>query len=664
MFSPQERPEMFRFSLRCLLAAAFSALSLSLSRAEEPFKVESPNGGICASVAFASGQPLLSAEFAGRTILSPSAILPTLAPPIEGGLEAVKAEVGQTDTQWRRVWGPAETVIDRSRTLTVTLREKAGKGRAFDLQVRVSDSGAAFRFCFPQSDAGPWRVVADGAALQLGDDVLGWPIYSTEGTYPAEPVALDKTDSGKTIFLPFTFRTGGVTCSLLEVGGDAWPRMNLKRDANTLTFTLFSPVDAQCTAGPWHLLLMADNDPALIAASFDVPNLAAPQGEEDFSWVVPGKTISNEWNCSINTDDLKSVVDFAADCSMKYLQIDWGWYGTEVPWSQEAQETWFKTNPDVEVDRQTWDKNLQADPYTVAEGMVPYLPDWKDRTYVDLDLPELVRYGREKGVGICLYVNDAVLRTSDIEDLFAVYRGWGLAGLKPGFVRYGDQAAEEAIERMVRVAAKNKLWLCIHDAYVPNGYDRTCPNLMSVEGGGGQEGHHPDWQDVVLPFARCLAGPFDYTPGLFPDNKSHAHQLSLLVTMFNPAPVIRGGWRVREAADASGFGSELEFLRLCETTAVRSEVLAGSIGQYLAVARLTPSGFWQLGVTNAQEERTLDLTLDFLQPGRDYTLTLWEDNPRAEGSQRGTVKSVRTVRAGDRLTLRLAAAGGAVAIIK
>ncbi|MBR3218507.1 MAG: glycoside hydrolase family 97 C-terminal domain-containing protein, partial [Thermoguttaceae bacterium] len=82
------------------------------------------------------------------------------------------------------------------------------------------------------------------------------------------------------------------------------------------------------------------------------------------------------------------------------------------------------------------------------------------------------------------------------------------------------------------------------------------------------------------------------------------------------------------------------------------------------VARLTPSGFWQLGVTNAQEERTLDLTLDFLQPGRDYTLTLWEDNPRAEGSQRGTVKSVRTVRAGDRLTLRLAAAGGAVAIIK
>lgn len=655
---------MFRFSLRCVLTAALSTLFLSSSRAEEPLKVESPNGVISASVAFVSGQPLLSADFAGRTLLSPSAILPTLDPPIEGGLEAADAKFAQTDTQWRSVWGPAETVTDRSRSVTVPLRERAGKRRTFDLQLRVSDSGVAFRFCFPQSDAGPWRVVADGAALQLGDDVLGWPIYSTEGTYPSEPVALDKTDSGKTIFLPFTFRTGGVTCSLLEVGGDAWPRMNLKRDANALTFTLFSPVDAQCTAGPWHLLLMADSDPALITASFDVQNLAAPQAEEDFSWVVPGKTISNEWNCDINTDDLKSVVDFAADCSMKYLQIDWGWYGTEVPWSKEAQETWFKTNPDVAVDHRTWDRNVQADPYTVASGMVPYLPDWKDRTYVDLDLPELVRYGREKGVGICLYVNDAVLRTADLEDLFAVYHSWGLAGLKPGFVRYGDQASEEAIERMIRVAAENKLWLCIHDAYVPNGYDRTFPNLMSVEGGGGQEGHHPDWQDVVLPFARCLAGPFDYTPALFPENKSHAHQLSLLVTMFNPAPVIRGGWRVREAADCSGFGSELEFLRRCETTAVRCEVLAGSIGQYLAVARLTPSGFWQLGVTNAQVERSLDLTLDFLQPGRDYTLTLWEDDPRAEGSHRGTVKSVRTVRAGDRLTLRLAAAGGAVAIIE
>lgn len=656
---------MRSFPLWNLLAALFSAFSFSILWAEDPLTVNSPNELVSAAVSFDTGQPLLSVNFADRALLSPSAVVPALDPPLEGGLEVIDYKIDQTDRISRCVWGPAESVSDKSSTATVTLREKAGQKRTFNLQVRVSDSGAAYRFVFPKDDAGMWKITADGAALNFGDNLFCWPIYATEGTYPAEPVALSAIEPAKTIFLPFTFRVQDVRCSLLEVAGDAWARMNLVRNEdNTLCFTLCAPVRSEQTTGPWHMLLVAESDPALITASADVWNLAASTAAEDFSWVVPGKTLSNEWNCDINTNDLKSMVDFAADCSMKYLQIDWGWYGTEVPWSREAQETWFKTNPDVTVDRETWDKNVQADPYTVASGMVPYLPTWTSRTWVDLDLPELIRYGREKGIGICLYVNDAVLRTHDLEDLFAVYRSWGLAGLKPGFVRYGDQASEEAIERMVRIAAKNKLWLCVHDAYIPNGYDRTYPNLMCVEGGGGQEGGHPDWQDVVLPFARCLAGPFDYTPALFVGDKSHAHQLSLLVTLFNPSPVIRGGWRVREAADASGFGTELEFLRRCETTAVRSEVLAGSIGHYLAVARLTPSGFWQLGVTNARQERTLDLSLDFLQPDCDYTLTLWEDAPQAEGPQRGTVKSVRTVRAGDTLPVHLAPAGGAVAIIE
>ena len=100
------------------------------------------------------------------------------------------------------------------------------------------------------------------------------------------------------------------------------------------------------------------------------------------------------------------------------------------------------------------------------------------------------------GVGLYVEAEHTLRGVADLDRLFATYREWGVAGLKPGFVPVGTQEDTRWIRRLVETAARDRLWLCIHDAHVPDGMERTWPNLFISEGGGGQEGNHPASHDV------------------------------------------------------------------------------------------------------------------------------------------------------------------------
>ena len=630
--------------------------------------VVSPDGNIRVNIGLEKGELTYQILYRRALVVGNSAIGPVVDPPLEGGFSATATRRWSTAESWKPVWGERETVWNIYSGLLIPLRENGPQRREMQIEFRVFNEGVAFRYLLPEQKGEAWNISGESTTFQIGESAAAWPIFSTEGTFPPSPISLKEI--AEPVFAPMTLRIPkGPFVSLLETAGDLYPRLKfVQRVPGTVGVKLDGP--AVCRApfiAPWRVVMIAPDEKKLVENESFILNLAAPCAVANSSWIRPGKTLSNEANCDIQTDKLKSLVDFAAENGMKYLQIDWGWYGTEWPWSEEEKAKWAETNPE-RAEESTWRGNTAADPYTVARGLVPYLPTWKSATEVDLDLPELIRYGKEKGIGLCLYVNDRVLKANDLDKLFAEYEKWGLAGLKPGFVRYGQQADAEAIRRLVQTAAAHKLWLCIHDAYLPDSSYRTFPNEMSVEGGGGQEGNHPDWHDATLPFTRGLAGPFDYTPLLYKNGKSHAHQLSLLLTIYTPAPVIRGGWQIRDAAAENGygnaFGDEIEFLKKVETDWAETKVLEASIGKYLITARKTKADDWQVGGTNGSTATKVSLDLGFLSPGIGYTMKLWTDVKEEKEGWRPTERTERIVRRGDRVEFIMQPAGGMVALFE
>ena len=241
-----------------------------------------------------------------------------------------------------------------------------------------------------------------------------------------------------------------------------------------------------------------------------------------------------------------------------------------------------------------------------------------------------------------------------MDALFSLYEKWGLAGLKPGFVNYGQQEDSAFIFRLIETAAKHKLWLNVHDEYLPDGSARTYPHVMSSEAGAGAENKPTLVHDLALPFTRGLASPFDYTPLLFTPGRSNVHQIAYLLASYNPAPVIRGGYSAWNPAGGRG-GVELELLRELPDTWDDTRVLAAEIGRHIAVARRSGER-WFIGAVTSDRPAELALKLDFL-PAGSYRFVRFAD-ANSEAPDRPAVREVVSVKSGDTLPVVLRAGGG------
>ncbi len=575
----------------------------------------------------------------------------------------------KVDNTWTPLWGERSEISNRYNAIMVELTGKyAGKPIAWNIEFRVYNEGFAFRYILPNRQSpdrqSPDRITGEITEFRLPKDAVVFPINSTEATYPEEPISLSNF---KMSYAPLTGKfSNGYSFSIMEACAQSYPRFKFgKNDQGAVILKVPETdcgMETNTFQSAWRLVLLAKNECELVENEYMIYNLN-PAPSESFDWVKPGLTISNEGNCDIRAVPLKSMIDFAAENNMKYLQIDWGWYGTEWVYTDSENEEWAKNNPEKASDP-TWRSNTKPTPYKVARGLVPYFPRFKSSTYVDIDIEDLVRYGKSKGIGICLYLNDRMIKKYDIGDLFSVYERWGLSGLKPGFVAYGSAKNSDELRYLAQTAAEHKLWLCIHDAFLPDGMARTFPNVTCVEGGGGQEGNHPVHHDTVLPFTRGLVGVFDYTPKFYVNGRSNAHQMSLLITLYNPTPVLRGGWAIRDNHSGQAFGSEKEFFRHFQSKWLETKVLDGEIGKYIVTARKAESGKWLLGATGGTKAVKRTISLEFLEKETDYIMTLWTDDPKETNGWRGTIKTVRTVKSTDTIELPMAPGGGAIAVFE
>lgn len=564
------------------------------------------------------GCPMYRVGWGGREIIADSRLGMELAGGFLGeGLEQVSATPSAHDSIWKPVCGERAEIRDRYNGLRIEYR---GRGRGFLLEVRAYDEGVAWRYTIPKSpSAADVTIQSEQTEFRFRANHEAWAVYSAQGKYAK--VGLNEIKKG--CERPLVVQIAeGCYAALGEGALVDHARMKFAPLAgvqNALVSSLDGPVEAALPLStPWRFVMVAKTPAELLNNNFFILNLNEPCAIADTSWIKPGKVIRE---VTLTTAGGKACVDFAKKRNLQYIEFDAGWYGHEYDDAADARA-------------------VNLDP---------------KRSKGPLDLAAVIEYARARDIGVILYVNRRALERQ-LDELLPLYQKWGVAGVKYGFVNVGSQQWTSWLHEAIRKAAAHRLMVDVHDEYRTTGYERTYPNLMTVEGIGGDETTPEPEQTLTLQFARFLAGPADNTVCYFNERvqrmSSHAFQMAKPICLYSPWQFLF--WYDRP--DAAADEPELEFWDKMPTTWDETRVLAGEIGKLSVVARRS-GGVWFIGAMNAGELREVTLKLDFLERGAAYIASTYSDDPSVNTRTRVRIDRM-PVDATKELKLSLPARGG------
>jgi alpha-glucosidase len=421
---------------------------------------------------------------------------------------------------------------------------------------------------------------------------------------------------------------------------------------------------------PWRTVQIAPNAAKLLDSSL-ILNLNEPNVLGDVSWIEPGKYVGIWWAMHIKQKTWEPGPKHGATTELTKHYID---FAAANGFSGVLVEGW----------NEGWDKDW-------------YASGGKDfsftKAYPDFDLKAITDYARSKGVRLVGHHETAAnmaVYEPQMKDAFALYEQMGVRQVKTGYVadagevRRIDERGLEHREwhdgqfqvghhlRVLQEAAKHHISIIAHEPVKDTGLRRTYPNWLSREGARGQEYNawgeptNPPEHVAILPYTRMLSGPFDYTPGIVdldgfdPKHRVQhtlAKELSLYVVLYAP---------VQMAADLPEnylkHPDAFQFIKDVPTDWDESIGLAGEVGDFVAIARKQRGRpDWFIGALTDESARTLDLALDFLEPGKPYVAEIYRDGPKADWRTRpyDLVVEKRNVTAADTLKLALATSGGA-----
>jgi alpha-glucosidase len=580
------------------MIAAFLAALLVPPPVDGPVTVASPDGAVAVTfqireIEGTAGCPVYSVLYKGRPILAESRLgLDLEGAPLRSGLEIVRRTPDRRDAAWKPVCGERGTVRDRFHEERIELKETLPPHRVVHLTFRAYDEGIAFCYTLPRQEGLARVTIArEATEFRFPSDGTAWAVYSAQGVYEETPVSRVRRGCER----PLVVRLADdLYAALGEARLVDYARMKfdpLKGSLPALVSALDGPVTADLPlTTPWRFVMAADSPGRLLERNDLLLNLNDPCAIPDTSWIRPGKVIRE---VTLTTAGGKACVDFAVKRGLQFVEFDAGWYGHE--YDDRADATAVNVDP--------------------------------KRSKGPLDLAEVIRYGKERGIGVILYVNRRALERQ-LDEILPLYRRWGVQGVKYGFVNVGSQKWTSWLHDAVRKAAEHRLMVDIHDEYRPTGYSRTYPNLMTQEGIAGDETRPSNRLTLTIQYTRLLAGAADNTICYYDrrvdENASHAFQLAKAVCLYSPWQFLY--WYDRPSS--SNDEPELEFYDRVPTVWDDTRVIHGKIGEYAVLARRRGDA-WFLGALNAGEARTLEVPLSFLDPGKRYTAHLYADDPGA-----------------------------------
>jgi alpha-glucosidase len=521
------------------------------------------------------------------------------------------------NSTWVPVSGEYVQIVDHYNELTISLKSvDASRKGVMQIVARAYNSGIAFRYVFPENiNTQILDIGNENTTFNLPTGVLGYYTERAQGSYELKPVIDWKL--GAELPLTLKYKNGMWVC-LTQAAQIDYARMRLVTSSdNKLRAQLHSAVVASSPfESPWRVILVASNPLLLAQANTIIPSLNKPSVINDVKWIRSGKVLRE---VTLSTNGAIKAIDFAVKQNIDFIEFDAGWYGHE--YSMQANASMVNVDP--------------------LRNKVN-----------DLQLDSIVRYAKSKGKGVILYVNRRALETQ-MDTIFPLYKKWGIAGVKFGFVQTGSQYWSHWLYNAIKKAADNQLMVDVHDEYMPSGLNRTLPNLMTQEGVRGNEEFPDATHNTVLPFTRMIAGPADYT-FCFLNTKlktTKCHQLALPIIYFSPWQFLH--W-YDKPGDYKDF-KEVEFWKDMPTTWDDTKYLDGTPGEFVAIARRT-GNTWFYGVITNNLSRKVRLNLSFLTDGEKYRADIYEDKESSVVKQTAIVNSEKI------MTLSLNQNGGAAVV--
>ncbi len=648
--------------------ALLAAIALSLAAIAAPLTLTSPDGHLTATVGVDHGRPYYTLSRDGQTVISLSHLGFTLtAADLGNGMKITGSQRESHDDTWTTLWGEEEKIRNHYNQLRVTLQ--GGKPRAtLIITFRLFDDGLGFRYEIPRQKALPDITVKEELTeFTLPADVPAWSIPTNRTIYYENLYTRDLLSRKDTVHTPLTIEAApDLHLAIHQAALIDYADLNLTpRPAENGGVSMLAALTpwqdgTKVKAGssltsPWRTVIVARQAGELITSRLML-NLNEPCTWTDTDWIQPGRYIGIWWsihkkkhtweqgpNHGATTENMKRYIDFAARHGFSGVLAE-GWnYG----WGQGEQISFT-------------------------------------RPYPDFDLQAVADYARQKGVFIVGHTETwgkSQLLEDQMEEAFALYERLGIRVVKTGYVGamlngqelQHSQFGARHYRRVIECAARHHIMIDNHEPMMPTGLQRTLPNLMTQEGVRGQEynawstdGGNPPSHTATLPFTRGLAGPMDFTPAIFnygdevvPGTRPQstlAKQLAEFVVLYSPLQMAADAIENYEGHPA------LSFIESCPTTWKRTIVPHGEVGRYVTIARQARdgSGSWFVGSLTDETPRLLTLPLDFLDPGKTYIATIYEDADDADFRLNPIALIVRQreVTATEVLTLRLAPSGG------
>lgn len=649
----------------CLAILSLLLLSgnASFAAKEKKYVLSSPDGTL--KVEISAGNELAYQVMHGNdTILSHSNIGLVL----ENGTIVGKTP-RITGERRRKIKDNIESPFYRFKEFVATgneldLKLKGGFGIIF----RAYNEGVAYRFYTTQSS--DIIIKEEQAEFNFKEDYTAYLPYTTNDKKPmvmAYQNVYDITPLSKAqpklAFLPVTVDCGSVKLTLLESDLEAYPGMFVQSQQGKYGLKgVFAPYPAKTDfypwrkqeyvtettdfisrsrgsrSYPWRVLAITEKDTDMPVNNL-VYALASPNRIGDTSWIKTGKVAWDWWNdwnlkgvpfkAGINMDTYKYYIDFASRNGLEFIVLDEGWYDPK------------------------------------SGDMLTVIPE--------LDLTELIAYGKSKGVEIVLWTVFNVL-DSQLEAACKKYADMGIKGFKVDFLDRDDQTAVEMVYRIAEMTARYKLTLDLHGIYKPTGINRTYPHIINFESVFGMEEvkwtdikNNMPLYDVTFPYIRMMAGPVDYTPGAMRNATkadwramyytpasmgTRCHQLAAYIVHDSPFTML---------CDApTNYLNEQECVDFIASLPVEVDstfIASGELGKYIVTVRKKDVNWYIGGMTN-WDERDVQLDFSFLPEGMSYTAVLFKDGVNANKQAEDYRKETIRIDKDSRLTLHLASGGG------
>ncbi len=654
------------------------------------------------------GQFYYIVNFKNKTVIDTSFVgfKFTNMEPLDKDLEMTVEGLLSVKETWQMPWGEQLDVQNNFNKRVIHLQEKTGQQRQLDIIFKVYDDGIGFRYHFPeQPNVNEVLIANEHTEFNLTEDYKtfwipgDWDIYehlyNTTKLSEIDALQYRNHSSLAQTYIP----ENAVNTPVTMVGQDGthlsfheaellnYSGMTLKVDTENLNLksnlvgsenTAYKVKQTAPFSTPWRTIQITDNAPALIESNLIV-NLNEPNKLGDVSWFTPMKYTGVWWEMHLGksrwdygmemvdgvwkdtgkahgkhgatTENVKSFIDFSAKNNIGGVLVE-GW---NTGW-----ERWIG--------------------FEDREGVFDFITP-----YPDYNFDEISKYAKEKGVEIIMHhETSAATQTYDkqLDTAYALMQKYGMHSVKSGYVgkilpkgeyHHGQYMVNHYNNAAIK-AADYQVAVNAHEPIKATGLRRTYPNIISREGLRGQEfnawssdGGNPPEHLPIVAFTRMLAGPIDYTPGIFnikfneykesnQVNTTLAHQLALYVVIYSP---------VQMAADLiehyEANPDALQFIKDVGVDWSETKVLNGEVGDYVSIARKErETDNWFLGAITDENKREFQITLDFLDEGQTYLAKVYKDGKDAHWNQNplSIAYDSMEVKSSDNLDIKLAEGGG------